>query len=126
MIIKSVYPVLITRDVQKALDIFTETGFKVLHRIDGIFGSENVSYVLGNELNERVDIIYSKNEDDKERHSIRMNVDNLEDAIEQFAKYGYKTIHGPYENDSMKCVVLESSEHFTLMVVEHKRKDDND
>lgn len=126
MIIKSVYPVLLTKDVQKAIDIFTETGFKVIHKKEGIFAPENVSYVLENDLNDRVDIVYSKMVDEKERHSIRMNVDSLEGALEHFAKYNYTPIQGPYENEDIKAVVLTTPEHFTLMIIEHKRKDDND
>lgn len=123
MIIKSVYPVIITKDTQKSLDIFTEAGFTILHKNEGLFGSKNISYVLGNDLNQRVDIVYSENVDEKEIHSIRMNVDNLEGAIEHFAKFGYVPIQGPYDSDSMKSVLLGTPEHLTVMIFEHKRKD---
>ncbi len=108
MKITSFNPLIITKDPESAIKLFEELGFEKRHTKEGI-GINNVTDVRMKDANGfHVDV----SQGDGEWTMIRMNVDNLEEAIAFLEARGFRKAR----HEAAKETVDTGSSRFNIMV----------
>ena len=101
-------PLIITRDSAAAIALFEELGFEIRHQKEGI-GINNATDVRMKDANGfHVDIAQG----DGEWTMIRMNVDNLEEALEFLESRGFHKAR----HEAAKDTVDTGSSRYNIMV----------
>lgn len=118
MKVSSCYTVYGFDDIELALKIYTEyLGCKVLHH-PAI--PENEYYVVEDANGNRTDLVsgpFAKSG----FHATRINVDNIEEAVEYFTVNGTKLVRGIFDYPSCKMAILSAGEGIEMIVYEHKK-----
>ena len=108
MKITSFNPLIVTKDAEAAIALFEELGFERRHTKEGI-GENNVTDVRMKDANGfHVDV----SQGDGEWTMIRMNVDNLEEAIAFFEARGFHKAQHAVANKTIDT----GSSRFNIMV----------
>lgn len=108
MKITSFNPLIVTKDPESAIKLFEELGFEKRHTKEGI-GINNVTDVRMKDANGfHVDV----SQGDGEWTMIRMNVDNLEEAIAFLEARGFRKAR----HEAAKETVDTGSSRFNIMV----------
>ena len=108
MKITSFNPLIVTKDPEKAIKLFEELGFERRHTKEGI-GINNVTDVRMKDANGfHVDV----SRGDGEWTMIRMNVDNLEEAIAFLEERGFHKARHAAANETVDT----GSSRFNIMV----------
>lgn len=118
MIIKNIYPAFVTNDPKSTLEVLEKIGYKVIHINEGVLDKENVEYVIEDANSNRMDVVYSKNIKNT-RQSVRMNVDNFEEALNHFKNNGFEVLVGPDIKENYKCAFLKAANEFSILLYEH-------
>ena len=108
MKITSFNPLIIVRDLEPTVRLFEEMGFERRHMKTGIGDNENTDIRMKDANGFCVDVAQS----DGEWTMIRMNVDNLDAAIEFLTEHGFRK---PRHDSASKKVDTGSSK-YTMMV----------
>jgi len=122
MKITSFNPLIITKDAESAIKLFEELGFERRHTKEGI-GINNVKDVRMKDANGfHVDV----SEGDGEWTMIRMNVDNLEEAIAFLEERGFHKARHAAANEtvdtgSSRFNIMVSASGFIFAVSEHTK-----
>ena len=125
MKITSFNPLIVTKDAASAIALFEELGFERKHTKESI-GIENVSDVRMKDANGfHVDI----SEGSGEWTMIRINMDNLEEAIEfleerGFHKARHEAANKTVDTGSSKFNIMVSSSGFIFAVSQHIKDND--
>lgn len=125
MKITSFNPVIITQDAEAAIRLFEELGFERHHTKKGI-SEKNVTDVRMKDANGfYVDV----SQGTSERTMIRMNVDNLEEAISFLEERGFHKARHPIANKtidtgSSKINLMVSASGFIFAVSQHMKNHD--
>ncbi len=120
MKITSFNPLIVTKDPEKAIKLFEELGFERRHTKEGI-GINNVTDVRMKDANGfHVDV----SRGDGEWTMIRMNVDNLEEAIAFLEERGFHKARHAAANEtvdtgSSRFNIMVSSTGYILAVSQH-------
>ena len=118
-------PLIITKDPEYAIKVFEALGFKRHHTKEGI-GINNVTDVRMKDANGfHLDI----SQGDGEWTMIRMNVDNLEEAIEflearGFHKARHEAAKDTIDTGSSRFNIMVSPSGFIFSVSEHTKDQD--
>ncbi len=113
-------PLIVTKDAEPVIKLFEELGFKKHHIKEGI-GEDDVTDVrMKDENGFHMDI----SQGDGEYTMIRMNVDNLEEAIEFLEAHGFhKARHAvankTIDTGSSKFNIMVSATGYILAVSQH-------
>ena len=125
MKITSFNPLIVTKDAQSAVALFEALGFQQRHTKEGI-GDDNVTDIRMKDANGcHVDVSQGTGE----WTMIRMNVDNLEEAIEflearGFHKARHAVANKTIDTGSSKFNIMVSSSGFIFAVSEHVKDSD--
>ena len=125
MKITSFSPLIVTKDAENAIALFEELGFARRHTKEDI-GEDNVTDVRMKDANGfHVDV----SQGDGEWTMIRMNVDNLEEAIAFFEARGFhKARHAvankTIDTGSSKLNIMVSPTGFIIAVSQHIKDND--
>lgn len=120
-------PLIVTKDAESAIALFEELGFERKHMKEGI-SINNVADVRMKDANGfHVDI--TQGSDGGEWTMIRMNVDNLEEAIELleargFHKARHAAAHDTVDTGSSKFNIMVSPSGFIFAVSQHIKNHD--
>ena len=125
MTITSFNPLIVTKDAESAIALFEELGFARRHTKEGI-GEDNVTDVRMKDANGfHVDVSQGSGE----WTMIRMNVDNLEEAIafleaRGFHKARHAVANKTIDTGSSKFNIMVSASGFILAVSQHIKDHD--
>lgn len=125
MKITSFNPLIVTKDAESAIALFEELGFERRHTKQGI-GEDNVTDVRMKDANGfHVDVSQGSGE----WTMIRMNVDNLEEAIafleaRGFHKARHAVANKTIDTGSSKFNIMVSASGFILAVSQHIKDHD--
>ena len=113
-------PLIVTKDPESAISLFEALGFEKRHTKEGI-GIDNVTDIRMKDANGfHVDI----SQGDGEWTMIRMNVDNLEEAIafleeKGFHKARHEAAHETVDTGSSRFNIMVSPSGFIFAVSQH-------
>ena len=125
MKITSLNPLISTKDAASAIQLFEELGFECRHTKEGI-GKNGVTDVRMKDANGfHVDVTQG----DGEWTMIRMNVDNLDEAIafleaRGFHKARHAAAHDTIDTGSSRINIMVSASGFILAVSQHIKDQD--
>ncbi|WP_044913168.1 hypothetical protein [Butyrivibrio sp. WCE2006] len=120
MKITSFNPLIVTKDSEPVIKLFEELGFEMHHTKQGI-GKQNVTDVRMKDSNGfAVDISQGSGE----WTMIRVNVDNLEEAVEflearGFHKARHEAAHDTIDTGSSKINIMVSPSGYILSLSQH-------
>ena len=119
-------PQIITNDTEKLVKLFEELGFEKRHQKEDI-GENNVVGIRMKDANGFcLDISDPKIDLPQDIASIRMNVDNFDEACEILKKHGFKNFYGDKTVDtpSSRSAVMIAPTGYTINLVEHIKDHD--
>ena len=119
-------PQIITNDTEKLVKLFEELGFEKRHQKEAI-GENNVVGIRMKDANGFcLDISDPKIDLPQDIASIRMNVDNFDEACEILKKHGFKNFYGDKTVDtpSSRSAVMIAPTGYTINLVEHIKDHD--
>lgn len=124
MKITSFNPLIVSADAASATKLFEELGFEKTHSKDSVNNDLNYTAVRMKDPNGfHVDITQSQVLH-KDMTIIRMNVDDLEEAVDLLEKHGFVNGNSgqQVETSSSKSQFMVSPSGFAINVVKHIRK----
>ena len=113
-------PLIITTDQENTIKIFEELGFERHHTKDDLEGRADIVGVRMKDANGfYVDIVHT-DRTKQDRITIRMNVDNFDEAREVLEKHGFRPETGVIVNDaSSRSIGMYSPSGFSISLVQH-------
>lgn len=108
MKITSFNPLIVTKDAEKVIALFEALGFEKLHTKEDISIDNVTDTIMEDSDGHRVDISQGTGE----WTMIRMNVDNLEEAVAFFEAHGYHKAR----HEAARDTVDTGSSKFNIMV----------
>ena len=129
MKITSFNPMIVTGDAQSAIALFEAMGFERRHTKTGIndrnITSVNMRYTAENGKVFSIDIANSDRVP-KDLTTIRMNVDDFDEAYKMLEEKGFKNAQGERITDtgSSKATLMVSPSGFSINVNEHIKNND--
>lgn len=124
MKITSFSPLIVTTDPENTIKLFEELGFEKRHTKDDLEGRDDVVGVRMKDANGfYVDIVES-GKTKQDMITIRMNVDNFDDAQELLVRHGFKpSPTGIVTDSSSKSIGMYAPSGFSFSLVEHIKKE---
>ncbi|MBQ9009570.1 MAG: hypothetical protein IJ088_09600 [Clostridia bacterium] len=126
MKITSFDPLILTKDAEGTIALFEALGFEKVHKKDDLEGREDIVGVrMENEGGFHVDVVHSDRIDSTKPDllTIRMNVDNFDEAREMLESHGLKSETGEMVTDaSSKSMGMRAPSGFRISLVEHIKK----
>ena len=127
MKITSFNPLIITKDAEPIVRLFEELGFEKHHQPTGTSGAGNqyAAYRMKDANGFYVDITQSSAPRTQDLTSIRMNVDDYDEAYKLLTDRGFKSATGDQstETGSAKADLLTSPSGFTVSLIQHIKHD---
>ena len=116
-------PMIISNDAENDIKLFEELGFERKHKKTGI-NDEDISSVRMTDANGFHVDVAQVDKLPQGFATIRMNVDNFEEAIALLEKNGFKNTQGDKVTDtgSSKATMMASPSGFTISVAQHIKK----
>ena len=116
-------PLIMTTDLENTIKLFEALGFERRHTKDGLDGRDDITGVrLKNADGFSVDITESKNIK-QDMATIRMNVDDFEEARKMLEDHGFHPASDEVVSDaSSKSIGMISPSGFLIGLVEHIKK----
>ena len=120
MKITSFSPLILTTDPENTIKLFEELGFEKRHTKDSLDGREDIVGVRMKDANGfYVDIVKS-GKTKQDMITIRMNVDNFDEAREMLENHGFKpSPTGIVTDSSSKSIGMYSPSGFSFSLVQH-------
>ena len=120
MKITSFSPLILTTDQENTIKLFEELGFERHHTKDELEGREDIVGVRMKDANDfYVDIVKS-GKTKQDMTTIRMNVDDFDEAREMLESHGFKpSPTGIVTDSSSKSVGMFSPSGFSFSLVQH-------
>ena len=121
MKITSFIPQIMTNDAEPIVHLFEELGFEKRHLKENI-GELNVTSVsMQNENGFMLDISQNDVVPQQAVTLIRMNVDDLREAVQFLVAHGFRNVYGahPAMTKSSRSTVLISPSGFAINLVQH-------
>ena len=115
-------PMITTPDAEPMVKLFEEFGFEVRHTKEGISANDATDFRMKNADGFAIDIVQGK--EPKSYFFIRINVDNLDEAMEIFKAHGFRfarhdAVNNTVETGSSKFNILVSPTGTIFAVSEH-------
>ena len=117
-------PQIITKNAEPLVKLFEELGFEKRHRQEGI-GDMDVTGIRMKDTNGfYLDISEADAPVPNDLVSIRMNVDNFEEAYDLLIAKGFKNFYGDraIPSKSAKSAIMISPSGFTINLIQHIKK----
>ena len=124
MKITSFNPLIVTKDPESAISLFEALGFERRHVKEGISASNRTNVCMKDANGFHVDVTEGENE----WTMIRMNVDNLEEAVEFFESRGFHkarhaAAHDTIDTGTSKINIMVSPSGTIFSVSQHIDED---
>ena len=115
-------PLIFTKNAQPLIELFEALGFERTHTKEGINSESTTNFRMKDANGFHVDITQT-DKVKEDRCSIRMNVDNYEEAIKLLEGHGFKSYQniGAVETGSSTVTIMKSPSGFSINVSEHKK-----
>ena len=115
-------PIIITKDAKAVTGLFEALGFEHRHRKAGVGDGKVNVYDMKYPDGFRVDVAQTDGLP-QDQTLIRMNVDNIEEALELLAARGFRNPLGDEIEDSgsSKTVLMVSPSGFAIRVIQHTK-----
>ena len=125
MKITSFNPLIVTKDPESAIAVFEALGFEKRHAKEGISINNRTNVRMKDANGFHVDVTEGENE----WTMIRMNVDNLEEAVEFLESRGFHKARHAAANDtidtgSSKINIMVSPSGFIISVSQHVKEEE--
>ena len=122
MKITNLSPIIVSKDAKALTGLFEELGFEHSHRKEGVGGGKVNVYDMKHPDGFRVDVAQTDGLP-QDQTLIRMNVDNIEEAIELLAAHGFKNADGNEVEDSgsSRTALMISPTGFAIRVIRHTK-----
>ncbi len=120
MKISSICPLIVSPKADELIKIFEELGFEAAHVKSDIEGGQNINTDMKDANGNRIDIASTEHLE-KDLTSIKINVDNFEEALEFFKSKGFINTRGEKitETSSSKDTFLISPSGLGITLSEH-------
>ena len=116
-------PLILTTDPENTIKLFEELGFERKHTKDDLEGREDIVGVRMKDPNGfHVDIVHS-DKTKQDMVTIRINVDDFDEARKALEEHGLKSHTGQIvEDPSSKSIGMYAPSGFSISLVEHIKK----
>ena len=114
-------PQIMTSDAEPVIQLFKELGFEKRHQKEGI-GELNVMNVCLRDGNGfKLDVSQNDIVPQQAMTLIRMNVDDLREAVQFLIAHGFRNVYGahPALTESAKSTVMISPSGFAINLIQH-------
>ena len=128
MKITSFNPLIVTKDAEAVIALFEAMGFERRHKKTGINGKDVTSvrmrYTNEDGKNFHVDVTHASVEQDIS--TIRMNIDNFDEAYEMLQAKGFRNAQGEKITDtgSSRSTMMVSPSGFSISIAQHIKDHD--
>jgi len=123
MKVKSMYPSIVSENVEKTMGFYAALGFTKKHDLTTTLGSH--VYVIANEDIE-IEIIEAVNNGPipipTGLYGLRMNVDDIDSAVETFKQNGGTLVAGPFDTIGSKNLFTKDVDGNNLTFIQHINK----
>ena len=126
MKITSFNPLIITKDAAPVIELFEAMGFVKRHTKTGI-NDKDITSVRTRYENEDGKVFHvDVTQADSEISTIRMNVDNLDEAYEMLKGKGFTNIQGEKITDtgSSRATMMVSPSGYSISIAQHIKNDE--
>lgn len=119
-------PQIMTKDAEPVVKLFEEMGFERRHKKDDMRDYGVTGIRMRDENGFHLDISQADALPVDSLASIRMNVDDFDEAYQLLLSRGFKNFYGDrfVETPSAKSAVMLAPTGFTINLVKHVRKED--
>jgi hypothetical protein len=120
--ITSFNPLIATKDPESVVQLFEELGFERRHQKKGISDQDITGVRMKNADGFYVDV--ATGEFPQDRMLIRMNVDNMEEAVELLTAHGFRRVQefdDTVETPTSRFNIMISPSGFIFNVIQHKK-----
>ena len=127
MKITSFNPLVVTKDAESAIALFEELGFERRHKKSGINGSiESVRMRLENEDGKIFHVDVTSAPVPQDITTIRMNVDDFDEAYKMLEDKGFKNAQGDKVTDtgSSRSTMMVSPSGYSISISKHIKDHD--
>ena len=128
MKITSFNPSIVTKDIDAVVSVFEALGFKKKHNPTGTsaLGNQYVSYRMADANGFNVDVTKSTAPRERDLTTIRMNVDDFDEAYEFLTARGFSNAQSGTVTDtgSAKACILYSPSGFSINLIQHIKDHD--
>lgn len=114
-------PLIITKDAAPVIELFEALGFEKRHMKTGINGKDITSVRMRYENEDGKVFHVDVTQAEAEISTIRMNVDNFDEAYEMLEKKGFKNAQGDKVTDtgSSRSTMMVSPSGYTISIAQH-------
>jgi len=123
MKVTSTYPIIVSDNPEKTMEFYATLGFEKKHDLTTNMGSH--VYIIANE-NLEIELMESVNNGPYSYpaglYGFRMNVDDIDVAVETFQKNGGTIIAGPIEAATSKILIVKDIDGINLTIMQHNKK----
>ena len=119
MNITSFYPALLAKNADQVVEKMKRLGFEVIHKTKDLIKDVDNEYTLQDKNGFRFDVVHT--DILEEKYVIRINVDNIEEAINVHKEMGFTVDCGPEDARSSKRALLVSPTGLYTYLIEHKK-----
>ena len=115
-------PLIFTANAKPLIELFEALGFERTHTKDGINSENTTNFRMKDANGFHVDITQT-DKVKEDRCSIRMNVDNFNEAVKELEERGFKSYQniGSVDTGSSTIALMKSPSGFSINVSEHKK-----
>lgn len=113
-------PKIVTRDAENAVRLFEEFGFEKRHELSVVDKLKVTNYRLKDANSFYIDISGVEGIP-HDMTTIRINVDDFEEAYELLTAQGMKAVRDIVETDSNKTVMMAAPSGFLIDLCQHKK-----
>ena len=127
MKITSFNPSIITKDIEAVVSVFEALGFEKKHNPTGTsaIGNQYVSYRMVDANGFHVDVTTNSAPREQDLTSIRMNVDDFDEAYAFLTARGFKDPNAAVTNTgSAKACILYAPSGFAINLIQHIKNHD--
>ena len=128
MKITSFNPSIITTDIEAVTSLFEALGFEKKHNPTGTsaLGNEYLSYRMTDANGFILDVTKTTAPMERDMTTIRMNVDDFDEAYDFLIAHGFKNAQGDTVTDtgSAKACILCASSGFSINLIQHIKNRD--
>jgi len=123
MKVTSMYPVLVSENPEKIMEFYETLGFTKKHDITTGMGSH--VYIIANGDSE-IELMEAVNDGPYQYpaglYGFRMNVDDIDVAVETFKKNGGTILAGPIDAATSKLLIVKDVDGNNITIMQHIKK----
>jgi hypothetical protein len=115
-------PQIVSNDLESVIKLFEELGFEKCHTKEGIGKLDATAYRMKDANGFHIDIAKSSLKLPQDIITIRINVDNFDEAYKLLQEHGFKNALGEdrfAETASSRSAIMKSSSGFRIVLIQH-------